>query len=403
MKVELDPLLESVIKRHLKQNYLKKAGPKVSDEFTPKDYIYFSKGVSRLSDYFTKERGDLPKNYFNDPVLRSGYMAYFLPVNYLKFLYLLQQLKGKDIPTGKVRILDLGAGPATASLAALSFYSQLVRSKQLKDAWLDLTLIDQNYAILKDAKQMHDAYLEKLNLTNIKSDIFFKNYDFKRGGLDRLLRGVRFHIIFLGNVLNEFSDRQQQQAFVDELIDGHLDPHGKIIIAEPALKKTSRDVQAVRDNLLAKYSNLEVLAPCTHQEICPLNVVNKRDWCHFYMDYKANAMIDKMDKLVGIRKDFLAASFLLLSADKKRKKTHEHVWRVISNNMKSKGKCEFVLCGARGRYRIEHLVKNKNFTLENIKRGNLIQAEFSGLAEGIEYEGVHRWEDDDQIKILARV
>ena len=53
---------------------------------------------------------------------------------------------------------------------------------------------------------------------------------------------------------------------------------GRVILVEPALRETSRELLAVRDQLLA-LSELRVVAPCFWTGACPA-LARERDWCH---------------------------------------------------------------------------------------------------------------------------
>ena len=60
-----------------------------------------------------------------------------------------------------------------------------------------------------------------------------------------------------------------------------LAPGGTIVIIEPALRETSRELLAVRDLLLSQTAQpaLDVVAPCFWAGPCPA-LERERDWCH---------------------------------------------------------------------------------------------------------------------------
>ncbi len=397
---------KEVLLRYLKEVYL--SDPRASvrtSQFNDKDIQYFSKGAGLLSDAFTSDRNSLAANYFNNPVLRSGYLLYFLPVNMLKVVRIMQELEPAQITQGKVRVLDLGCGPGTGFLGLMDFYSQAIRDKKIKEACLDATLIDQSYPIIKDATNLHRAYTQALEkkVKGFSSLCSVKHFDMRRESLGRFLRGFRYHLIIVSNVLNEFNTREEQAQFIEYLIKEHLDPkHGKIIIIEPALKTSSRDLQFVRDEVAVNKKLIHVHSPCLHQEICPLNKVNLRDWCHFYFSWKRPDFIGKVDKLIGNKKDWLACSYLLLSTQE-RKKIKEDTWRLISNMMPSKGKKEVVLCGPKGRAHATRLDKNahtpnRDFSL--LRRGDLVQMSTPSSYGSYRIDGELTVEKESSVKIL---
>ncbi|MBX7149021.1 hypothetical protein K1X76_08035 [bacterium] len=399
------PELQDIILRYLKTNFLP---PRMSGRdapFNKKDYEYFAKGAYKLSTAFTEDKQSIPGNYFNDPILRSGYILYFLPVNLLKMVKIINEMKPSTLTTGNVRVLDLGSGPGSMALGMMqAYFSRIMALK--KDVWLDFTLVDQNFTILKDAKNMHDAYADHLSEKSklFRSQCSVKNFDFRRMGLNRFLRNMRFHYIMAGNVLNEFHSRDEQLQFLKTLVEHHLEPkNGKIILVEPATKKTSRDLQYLRDELVVHDKILTVEAPCLHQNECPLNVINKRDWCHFYFAWEKPELIERVDKLIGNQKDWLMCSYMVLSpTGEVMPQPIKDSWRVISNVMPSKGKKELVLCGPPGRYHVTRLDKNKslsNASLDKIRRGDIVIHPISPNAP-YTVDGQMVLDKKDSIKIL---
>jgi hypothetical protein len=148
-------------------------------------------------------------------------------------------------------------------------------------------------------------------------------------------------------------------------------------VMEPALQETTRDLMQVRDDLLARGSGV-VLAPCLHQEACPMLAANKRDWCHTYLEWERPAWIEKIDRLAGIRKDYLKCSYLILGKGEILGSSHD-TWRVVSGHLNSRGKSELLLCGPGGLpglFRTTRLDRDRseaNRVFDEVQRGDLIQ------------------------------
>ncbi|MBI4411932.1 MAG: hypothetical protein HY541_05560 [Deltaproteobacteria bacterium] len=407
--------LEDLLLRYIKQTYLPIKGAS-GKPFNDKDFVFFSKGAKALSEAYTSQRGSLPTNYLNIPVYRSGYLLYFLPVNFLKIVHIMNELDPAEIVGGKVRILDVGAGQGTSMLGLMAFYAGLLAEKKVKDAWLDFTLVDQSYAALKDALNLHQAYAEELQKKNggFRSACSVKNYDLRRGGLKRFLRNFKYHLIVVANVLNEIPDREARVQFIESLLEDHLEPAtGRLILIEPAAQQTSRDLQWIRDRIVTDRKIGHVYAPCLHQETCPLNVVNKRDWCHFYFSWERPKFVEKVDRLIGNKKNWLACSYLVLGKKPPGLTPHpgplpqgergQMRWRVISNRMPSNGKEEVVLCGPKGRYHVELLDRDtmpSNRAFHRIGRGDLVDIDVR--SEGAKYrvDGKYRVQKNDPVRIV---
>ncbi|MBI2339508.1 MAG: hypothetical protein HYU99_03940 [Deltaproteobacteria bacterium] len=401
------PFLEDLLLRYIKKTYLpdKRAAEK---PFNEKDFAFFSKGAKKLSEAYTSERGrdsvpSLPPNYLNIPVYRSGYLLYFLPVNFLKIVHILNELDPSEIIGGKIRILDVGAGQGTSMLGLMAFYAEALKKKKIREAWLDFTLVDQSYPALKDALNLHNACSAEFQKRHVgfNSACFIKNYDLRRGGLRRFLRNFKYHFIVVANVLNEIPDREARAEFVEALMTDHLEPAtGRLILIEPAAQQTSRDLQWVRDRIVYHDKIGYVYAPCLHQEICPLNVVNKRDWCHFYFSWERPGFIEKVDRLIGNKKNWLACSYLVLG---RRPPDSKKMWRVISNRMPSNGKEEVVLCGPPGRYHVELLDRDtspSNRAFHQIRRGDLVDVDVGPSVQKYRVDGKYRLQKNDPVRIV---
>ena len=79
----------------------------------------------------------------------------------------------------------------------------------------------------------------------------------------------RFDLIVAAHLLGELFVDQPPEERIDARarrvrawVDGLLAPGGTVILVEPALRETSRELLAVRDQLLA-LSDLEIVAPCS--------------------------------------------------------------------------------------------------------------------------------------------
>src|SRR4051812_18723033 len=83
-----------------------------------------AQAVVNLSRLFTTTCATLPLRYLDNPAHASAYLSYFLPVNLSKIQVLLDELPEDDIMKASdrpMRVLDLGCGPGTGSLALLDW------------------------------------------------------------------------------------------------------------------------------------------------------------------------------------------------------------------------------------------------------------------------------------------
>ncbi len=176
----------------------------ISPELSHDELRSLAADVARLSTLLTREREGLPAAYLKDEGLRKAYRAYFLPSNLSKIHKPLQELylHPRDLfAKAKLRILDIGAGPGTASLGVLTFFSQQARKPQL-----EFTAVDQVAGNLKMAEELFSssrrAYPLEASLKTVQSDI---------GGLENILHG-HFDVIILSNVMNELFARDEART-----------------------------------------------------------------------------------------------------------------------------------------------------------------------------------------------
>jgi len=340
--------------------------------------------VSRLSLLLTREREDLPAAYLKDAGLREAYLAYFLLPNLEKIKVPLGELSlhpGKALEKERLRVLDLGCGPGTASLGVLDFFGAREHYPRL-----EFTAVDQVAENLKAAEELFSSMRAsrglKAAMTTVRSGV---------ADLSRFETGP-FDLVILSNVLNELFSREGRKiekrlAVMEDIMTRLVADDGSLIVIEPALRETSREMLEVRDRLLDE--GFHVYAPCIFAGKCPA-LTNPRDWCHEDIPWEAPAVIRELDRLTGLRKDSLKFSWLVFRKDGQSAADFygDDSFRVVSEPLVSKGKVEFYLCGANGRRLVMRLDKDKsagNEAMGAMRRGDVVG--FAGLLdEGKRYK-----------------
>lgn len=370
MKIHFPKTLENLILKYVKDTFYRgtrreshAAGP-----FGKKDLRFFASGVAELSESFISEHRRPPDKYMSRPPLRAGYLLYFLPINFGKTLFTLQQFPPSFWKKQKFRILDLGSGPATASLAFLTFLSQNHPSAEL-----EIHLVDSQKSILKDGESLLRSYADTLS-PPVKLSIHSTSLP-----LTRFRPKGRFDTIFLNHVLNEMARMTafDKADWLAPLVADHLEDNGLLALMEPALKRPTRDLMSLRDHLISAL-NISVLSPCLHQENCPMLAATKKDWCHFYIDWEEPKYLQDLDRLVENENRFLKLAFILLGSTSTYKdliSTPTERYRLVSNRMATRGKTEIVLCGPGGRIRGTLLDRDQgpaNRDIQKVRRGALV-------------------------------
>lgn len=330
--------------------------------------------VERLSRLLTRERDRLPEAYLRDRELRQAYLRYFLPVNRAKIAIPLGELAVHPaglLAADRLRVLDLGSGPGTSVLGCIDFF----RGGDRRPA-LEFTAVDAVAANLAEAETLFReaaaGYGAKTSLATAVRSL----------GAGQLRTEGVFDLIILSNVLNELfhggPDRNRQRAdLLADLLKHALSPAGSCVIIEPALRETSRDLLAVRDLLIA--AGFAIYSPCLMQEGCPA-LAGPRDWCHEDRPWNAPHTVREIDSLVGLHKDSLKFSYVVLRKDRHSLADGlaEASFRVVSEPLVSKGKRELFLCGCGGRRLVMRQDKDAspaNAAFDQLRRGDLVRFE----------------------------
>jgi len=370
-----------------------------------------SRAVARLSELYTRDRADLRHNLLQEPDLRLAYLAYFLPSNFLKIKAILHEIwlhpeVKKSFPE-RLRILDLGCGPGTQLLGCLDFLSQ--KSTLLQER-VECVGVDSLESNLKDARYLFDHFAAELSantseidsnvppLVDSRRDRIRWSLETYRSDVSRPLKlqaGSPFDFIIMGNVLNELFTGDDQRIEkrsrrIAALVDDFLAPNGFLILMEPALRETSRELLCVRDRLLDMLP-LTVYSPCVHSQPCPAVASGcTSDWCHEDHAWQTPPWIRQIDERTGLRKSSLKYSYVVFnrmglsirdaalevaSLRRQALSAENQVWRVVSEILEERGKAAAYLCGFEGRFRVTRLNKhaspaNADFTL--LDRGQVV-------------------------------
>ena len=148
-------------------------------------------------------------------------------------------------------LLDVGAGPGTASWAATRFWPHLA----------SITMIDGNKRFLELAAQL----AEHSSIPALHSAII------KEGDITKE-SGVASDVVVVSYALAELPLK-----VIGEVIRKHWDACRKVmVVVEPGTPQGFERIRACRDIL--REDGAKIIAPCTHDGECPMAGGN---WCHF--------------------------------------------------------------------------------------------------------------------------
>ena len=352
--------------------------------------------IARLSKLFTKERSGLSARYLDDPALAAGYAAYFLPVNFAKIQVLLDELPKDWADKPALSVLDMGAGPGTASLAVRDW---LRTGNPSRPTSLHVTAIDQSQAALAELARLWTLYGRQMDSVKDQLHLSTEQLEqFRIEACSAVSGQAPFDLIIVANSLNElFHDSSdwltKRAGFVAQLVS-LLKPDGTLMIVEPALRSTARALHQVRDQLL-EHGVCAVYSPCLHEGRCPA-LIKAEDWCHEERAWEPPAVIAALDKELHFIKDALKFSYLLLRTDGRTIVPRQpDLYRVVSERLVFKGEQRAWLCNERGRSEVGRLDRKATGT----------NADFDACHRGalVLIDGIVRKERNGKLSSLGRI
>lgn len=179
-----------------------------------------------------------------------AYAGARMPATYAAVIACLNALSAIRPDFAPGTLLDVGAGPGTASWAAAQAFDTLQR----------FTLLDANPALRNLALQLAEA--TRLPAT-----------DYQLGDAGKALADApEAALVIASYVINELSDAARA-TFADALWRKTTDT---LLVVEPGTPAGYQRILDLRDRLITQ--GARVIAPCPHESACPLTAP---DWCHF--------------------------------------------------------------------------------------------------------------------------
>ncbi len=304
-----------------------------------------AEAVAWTSQVYTKERSDL--EVASRWAALQARMRFYLVRDLPKLLGPMAELAWiGGLPEGPAwRVLDVGAGLGTTTFSMVA----AVEALGLGPERIRVDAVDASEDALRGfgALARRAPVSAALEVRTLPGDAL--------AGIERA-EGP-WDLIVMGLFLNElpFAEREALlAALAPRLAEG-----GTLLILEPALRETTRELHRLRDGL----EGWTIAAPCLRSGPCPM-LEGERDWCHEEEKVTLPPGLVAVAKEAGLRGDRLRYSYLTLRRDGRSlvDRTGEGAWRVVSQSLKTKGKLELFGCGTPGRVRFMRLDRHASET-----------------------------------------
>jgi len=308
-----------------------------------------AQGIRTLSAGLTRDRALVGARYLDDPRLLGAYLLFYWPVSYAQARAVLGEL-----PRRPRSVLDLGSGPGPVAFAALDAGAS------------EVTAADRSAPALTLARALAAEAEEPLATRSWN------------GGA-ALPEGT-FDAITLGHVLNELGRGPgaiAERAALLERAAAQVRPGGSVIVLEPALRDTSRELLQTRDLVVSR--GYAVRAPCLWRGPCPA-LVKTSDWCHAERSWSPPPLLDALAREAGLHKEALKMSYLVLAppGEAWSEPPPGRLFRIVSEPLEGKGRQRYMGCGPEGRVGLALQEKHRTAANEaffSLRRGDVVAVE----------------------------
>jgi SAM-dependent methyltransferase len=342
--------------RAARRGPVRKGAPPPPDALLPDELREVASAVTRLSTGLTRERELVGARYLDDDRLLGAYLLFYWPTSYLQARGVLSEL-----PRRPRSVLDLGSGPAPMAFAALDAGAA------------EVIAADRSAKALATARELSREAGEPLAT---------REWNPTQGRpLAELVTGRKIDVVLMGHALNELfrghgpEVTDARRADLLEQALGLLAPGGSLVVVEPALRDTSRALLRVRDLLTAR--GYAIRAPCLFRGACPA-LAKESDWCHAERPVEPPQLVAQIAKAAGLRREAVKMSYLVVapSGEAWAEPPPGRVFRIVSEQLSSKGRLRYMGCGPEGRLGIalqEKHVTDANRRFEKLLRGDVIE------------------------------
>lgn len=298
--------------------HLKDTGYKLEK---PKD---LARAIMKVSDSYQFKDSSTD---WTDKATRAAYLAYYYPLNYIRFMRVADQIKSSQFFSGIEQIVDFGCGPGPST---------------------KIIATDNDFNFLKNIHGIDNHGEVRNDYLDVPHSELSISFGFTKPSND-----LSSSAIIASYVLNE----------INELPPWFYQAEALVII-EPSTKLAFKSFNTLRADLIDRSYNL--WGPCPHTQTCPLSQ-SKKDWCHDRVHWIQPPWFQAIENHLPIKNKTLTYSYLLA---RKTKKEPSESFRIVGDSLLEKGKTRWMLCRNEEREFLSFL--HRNGKPPKLYRGDII-------------------------------
>ena len=336
--------------------------------------------VAAMSEYFTRK--NLRKefvfyDYLSNGEVQKGYLVYFTTTNLLKVYVPLNEISHSGFFRGKkkLEILDIGTGLGTVVMGTIIWMHENIRYfRNTEVKFVALDKVEQNIRKFQEnleffLNDLRNHYPETIKV-EVEPAIFDIEHAFE-------MFDKRFDLITVANTLNEVVYEKRNKLL--RLINSGIKDDGFVILIEPALMITSRDLLDFRDKMIKQ--GFYIYSPCLRNSNCPTLETDK-DWCHTEVEWKRPEFIRQIDLVAKNYRKTLKFSYIVATKKDMNlidfvagERNFKDYFRVVSQLIVEKGKKHCFVCNEIGRLhcvKLDRVDSPQNQIFDEIDRYEII-------------------------------
>lgn len=266
-----------------------------------------------LTNRYRSPERDKLQTFMTSDNHRLAYLAVRMPATFAVVNRVLEEYKLRVPEANPNSVCDIGAGPGTATWAALNVFPMISKA----------TLHEKDTGWLQLGKQlMQQSSSDALKQAHWNASDLAKELDFSSNDLT-----------ILSYVVGELS-----QEAMEKLVQQSWSSSQTLVVIEPGTPHGFQRIKTIREQLI--HMGAFLVAPCPHHHQCPME---KGDWCHFAQRLERSSIhMTVKDVTVGYEDE----KYSYVIASKNAVELPDA--RILRHPQHHSGHIDFVLCTKEG-------------------------------------------------------